>query len=168
MIDKIKRDDTEKIKIKRICNNVEVDISKFYNYFLTAINFREKIVWGMFFDNVFFGILSVILTIIHASFWNSFLIIILYIIMLVLIIYMGKKKWLKPEYLEEVNKLYGLYNYLKDYSDINKKEIKYVKLYEKFFLYAVGMGLEDKFENEFKQGSIDTDSISSIERNISK
>lgn len=81
---------------------------------------------------------------------------------------MGKKKWLKPEYLEEVNKLYGLYNYLKDYSDINKKEIKYVKLYEKFFLYAVGMGLEDKFENEFKQGSIDTDSISSIERNISK
>lgn len=44
----------------------------------------------------------------------------------------------------EVNKLKGLYNFLTDYTNLSNLKIKYVEIYEKYYLYALSFNLTAK------------------------
>ena len=74
-----------------------------------------------------------------------------YIVNLGLVIYFCKEKFLKEEYLEEVKKLEGLYMYMSDYTLLHDQELKFYQLYNTYYLYAMGLGVADKFENELGQ-----------------
>ena len=74
----------------------------------------------------------------------------LVIIQIVLFIKLIKTFYVKDEYLDEVYKLKGLYKYIIDFSTINEKEITHYELYERYYTYAVSMGIADKFEEELK------------------
>lgn len=89
----------------------------------------------------------------------SYFNLLLYVILLATFIYAIKAKVLKPNYYERANKVYGLCNYLKEYSLISSKELKYAKLYEKFYVYAVSLGIAKEFEQEFKQEIVDNNFI---------
>lgn len=66
-----------------------------------------------------------------------------------------KTYYVKKEYIDEVAKLRGLYNYINEFSLIKDKEIKHYELYEEYYLYAISMGLADKVEKELKLNRID-------------
>lgn len=102
--------------------------------------------------NVIFGWLIVAFNFSVPTKEYAYINLILYLLTLFLLIFMAISKQIKYTYVEEINRLNGLYEYLIHYSNIKDMEIKYEKLYDKFFLYAVGMGIADKFEKEFSQG----------------
>ena len=50
--------------------------------------------------------------------------------------------------MELLNEAYGLKNYLKDFSSINKKEEKDLVLWEYYLIYAVALGVNVKLEDK--------------------
>ena len=80
-----------------------------------------------------------------------------YLINLSIFIYYIKTKFLKPEYKEEFQKLYGLYSYMSDYSLLHEQEIKFYQLYNSYYVYAMGLGLADKFEKELGQATLNNE-----------
>ncbi|MDD2377041.1 MAG: DUF2207 domain-containing protein [Clostridia bacterium] len=72
-------------------------------------------------------------------------------------------KYFKDKYLQEMNMLNGLYNFLLDFSAWDYKDMKYVKIYEKFFVYALCFGITDKVEKQFGQENIKNNIITNIE-----
>lgn len=80
---------------------------------------------------------------------------ILYILNFVFYWIFISKKFPREMYFDEIKKLNGLYNFLNDFSNIKSHEIKYVELYDKYYLYALSFGLTDKVEDEYNFDSID-------------
>lgn len=143
-----------KILLKRLYKEMEDNAKK--EYFINI----KKYIKDKWYDR-YIGIIIIygwawVLTgfttqITKLSYFNLFL----YILLLAMFIYSIKTKVIKPNYYERVNKVYGLYRYLKEYSLISSKEFKYVKLYEKFYVYAISLGIAKEFEEEFKQEIVD-------------
>lgn len=79
---------------------------------------------------------------------------ILIIFEIFLFIKLIKTYYVKDEYLDEVGKLRGLYNYIVDFSTINEREVTHYELYERYYTYAVSMGIADKLEKELGQDTI--------------
>lgn len=78
-----------------------------------------------------------------------------YIADFISLIYYCKVKFIKSQYHSEVQKIYGLYAYMSDYSLLKSQELKFYQLYNKYYVYAMGLGLADKFEREFNQPTLD-------------
>lgn len=128
--------------------NMDIDDYKFgWNAFLSQFISFNVI-------NVIFGWLIVSFNFSVPTKEYAYINLTLYLLSLLILIFMVISKQIKYTYVEEVNRLNGLYEYLIHYSNIKDMEIKYEKLYDKFFLYAVGMGIADKFEKEFSQGML--------------
>jgi len=161
-INNIKKDYNKRIIINDICQIEKERVNKvFYKSCWEELTTFQEVTFGILLTNCMFGFLIVIASLAAGS---SFIlpIIVSYISQIILLIYFSNRKQLYIKYVSEVNKLQGLYNYLMEYSTIKDKEIKYSKLYEKFFLYAVGLGIADKFEKEFNQKNIDNRLITDI------
>lgn len=79
----------------------------------------------------------------------------LYIINIINVIIYISKKFPEAKYLVEIKKLNGLYNFLNDFSNIKNLDIKYIEIYDKYYLYALGLGLTDEIERRYKFNSID-------------
>lgn len=103
------------------------------------------------------GILPCIMGLANQIETKITILIVEYIVNLGLFIYLCKGKFLKQEYLEEVQKLAGLYKYMSDYTLLHEQELKFYQLYNTYYLYAMGLGLADKFENELGQGALNND-----------
>lgn len=58
------------------------------------------------------------------------------------------------KYLYEISKLKGLYNFIDDFSNIENLDINYIEIYDKYYLYALGLGLTDKVEKKYNFNSI--------------
>lgn len=144
---------------KEIKGQVKLDF--FSNIFNIEID-DYNIGWNAFFSQFFsFNVINVVFGWLFVAFNFSiptkeyaYINLVLYLLSLFMIIFMSVSKRIKIKYLKQVNQLNGLYEYLTQYSNIKGMEIKYEKLYDKFFLYSVGMGIADKFEKEFSQGKL--------------
>jgi uncharacterized membrane protein len=161
-INNIKEDYNKRIIVNDICKVETERVNRvFYKSCWEELTTLQEVSFGILLTNCMFGFLIVFASLAAGS---NFIIPIIfsYIIQIVLLIYFSNKKQLYIKYVGEVNKLHGLYNYLIEYSTIKDKEIKYYKLYEKFFLYAVGLGIADKFENEFSQKNIENRFVTDI------
>lgn len=160
-ISSIKKDPDKRIAINKICRAEQDNASyKFYKSSWQEMTTLQETLYGVLAVHSLFGFFIIL-----AAFYTTLIIpvIVAYLLQLTLMIYMGNRKQLYFKYVDEVNRLQGLYNYLIEYSTIKDKEIKYSKLYEKFFLYAVGLGIADKFEKEFNQGNIENEFITDIQ-----
>lgn len=107
--------------------------------------------------NMIFGILILVLTLEFSS--KAFIFnLITYIMMFIFLSYFNKSTVrIKKEYEEEVKQLSGLYNYLAAYSLMGEKELKYVEIYNEFFIYAISLGIADKVEKEFNQKELNSE-----------
>ncbi len=105
---------------------------------------------------VFSALLAVIF-LFAIRFANLFIILfyIGYIANLISLVYYCKVKFIKSQYHSEVQKIYGLYAYMSDYSLLKTQELKFYHLYNKYYVYAMGLGLADEFEKEFNQPTLD-------------
>lgn len=161
-IKEIKNNYEQKVIINNICKEEQIEATnRFYKFHVWDRFSNNKILFHIEYllnftlvCNIIFGIITTIYAFVNSSVLAPFCLLV-YIIQIAIVIQNNSFKTLKHEYLDEARKLNGLYNYLLKYSNIKEKEIKYYKLYEKFFLYAVGLGIADKFEKEFKQESIE-------------
>ena len=79
----------------------------------------------------------------------------LYITNIIIYIIFINKKFPREQYLNEIKKLNGLYNFLNDFSNIKNAEIKYIEIYDKYYLYALGMGLTERIEEQYNFAAID-------------
>lgn len=161
-IDNIKKDYNKRIIINEICKEEEENFkSKFYKHAWEEMSTIQEVFFGILTIHSMFGFFVIIASFIA----NTALIVpilVVYFTQILLLVYSGNNKQLYIKYLDEANKLQGLYNFLIEYSTIKEKEIKYSKLYEKFFLYAVGLGIADKFEKEFDQYNIENRFVTDI------
>lgn len=154
VIEMIKNEPEKKVYLdniyKKIKNNI--DIKYYTNYMNRMMENSEKYFINLIFHNnlimnIFISIMYLCMLVPVGSVL-SIPVAILSLIQVLLVIYINNAKYLKEEYVEEVRKLNGLYNYINDFSNIKEKEIKYYELYQEYFLYAVSMGIADKFEIE--------------------
>lgn len=100
-----------------------------------------------------FPFIGIVLTMTDITF-KIYTTILLYIIDAIIIFIILSKYYIKNCYLEDVNKLNGLYNFLDDFSNIKSSEIKYIEIYDKYYLYALSFGLTDKIEKDYKIKSL--------------
>ena len=103
--------------------------------------------------NLVFGLLLVILS--ASTDWFLFNLICYIINGIAFFVELRSTKIIKSEYMDEINKLQGLYNFLISFSNMKDQELKYVKIYEKFYIYAISFGIADRAEYEFKQKELD-------------
>ncbi len=87
----------------------------------------------------------------------SIILIIEYLINLIIVFYYSRLRFIKPTYKEELYKLYGLYSYMSDYSLLHEQEIRFYQLYNSYYVYAMGLGLADKFEKELGQDTLNNE-----------
>lgn len=165
ILKEIEEDATKRYIVKEIEKEIEKYINKKY------YNICEEYTMNQ--EKNFFAKLSILLTIIIAifsalptlaclvtiRFSNLFinLFYIEYIINFIVVVYYCKLKFVNSKYHDEVKKIYGLYAYMSDYSLLKSQELKFYQLYNKYYVYAMGLGLADKFEKEFNQPVLDND-----------
>ena len=147
-----------KVALNDLYKEIEMRVNNafFEKPFLNLDSSLDVFIEGMHVTNVIFGTLIVIIGLGDASGKITLLNLILYMISIILIIYMNREKHIKSEYYEEINELYGLYNYIMNQDRIPNMELKEVKLYEKFLLYAISMGIADKIEKQFNQEELNS------------
>ncbi len=158
-INEIRKNYDKRIIINDICDNEQNNlILKFYKPFIGFFNdlgWQGNVIFGLLFVNVIFGWLFIVVSFMF-QYDYSFLVVVSYLIQVMVLIYVFNRVEMRVEYLEEARKLKGLYNYLSRFTNLGNKQIKHYKLYEKFFLYAVGLGVANRFEKEFNQKEINS------------
>lgn len=97
------------------------------------------------------------------SYWFTNIVLVEYLINFLLVIYYCKKKFINSKYHDEVQKLHGLYAYMSDYSLLKEQELKFYQLYNTYYVYAMGLGLADKFEKELNQQELDNNVRTAIQ-----
>lgn len=163
IVEMIKKDSTVKVYLDNIYEFIEKDIDiKYYESYMNHMvdNSSKYIFELVSFSNLIMNIfISIIYIISLIAAWNILVVpvVITGILQLIMTKYILYSRYIKEEYIEEVKKLKGLYNYIKDFSSIEEKEIKYYELYEDYFLYAVSMGVADKFEEELEYDKLAND-----------
>lgn len=157
----------EESKVKVYLDNIykyienDMDIKYYENYINRMMGNSEKYMFELVaFNNLIMNVfISIIYTISLIAAWSILIVPVFAIgvLQLVMTKYILYSRYVKEEYIDEVKKLRGLYNYIKDFSNIEEKEIKYYELYEDYFLYAVSMGIADKFEEELGYDKLSND-----------
>lgn len=160
----VKKDATKRYILKEIEKEIKKYINnKYYYNFVDYLNKQENISIWMKISCVLTIIVLVfsslpsiaILITIGFSYWFTNIVILEYFINLLFVIYYCKMKFIKSNYHDEVQKICGLYAYMSDYSLLKSQELKFYQLYNKFYVYAMGLGIADKFEKEFNQNVLD-------------
>ncbi|MCI8620421.1 MAG: DUF2207 domain-containing protein [Clostridia bacterium] len=147
-----------------ILKNIEKEIKNYINekYFLIDLRFLK----GMTFAKAMlvgiiplfiFGTFSSLLSIFILDEIIAKISVVQWIMIVILFIAYMKTKFIKLEYHEEAKKLYGLYQYMSDYSLLHEQEVKFYQLYNSYYVYAMGMGLADKFEDELGQDELNNE-----------
>lgn len=62
--------------------------------------------------------------------------------------------FVKDKYIVEVNKLRGLYKFLTDFSNFNNLGIKYIEIYEEYYLYALSFNLTDEVIKKYDSNNV--------------
>jgi len=156
IISMIKNQPDKKVFVDNVYKHIEKDIKdKYYTNYLKRVSKDSKnylailIASNILLMNSFIGFIYI------AWLFSSFSVVIIPNILVTAIVTMlqvivtsniYKYGYIKSKYINELRKLKGLYNYINDFSNIKEKELKYYQLYEEYFLYAVSMGIADKFE----------------------
>jgi len=169
VIELIKNNSEKKVYIDRTYKYIENEIkNKYYTSYMNNITKYSKnylfalIILNVVIMNIFIGVVYFI-SLISALSIAIIPIIISIILQLIVAININTGAYIKKEYIDEVNKLNGLYNYINDFSNIEEKELKYYELYKEYFLYAVSMGIAEKFELDLGYNEITNDLKANIE-----
>lgn len=163
ILKKAKNDATQNYILKDIEKEIKIYVNQKYytnfaDYMAKNNHFNITKDCSMLCVIIFcFGIFPCIMGWARGIILPSILLITEYIINLILVIYYSKGKLLKKRYQDEVQKLYGLYAYMSDYTILNEQELKFYQLYNTYYLYAMGLGVADKFEKELEQGTLDNE-----------
>jgi len=150
----VKKDATTRYAFKKIEKEIKQYINKkFYSKFSDYIENMNSLIILNLSPLAFISLVLGWFPLIFALAYTPVLYILLieYIIIIFLSIYYMKAKFLRKKYYEEIKKLNGLYTYMTDFTLLNEKELKFYQLYDKYYLYAMGLGLANKFENELNQ-----------------
>lgn len=167
--------DRNEYEINQIIDNIKSDVSKsqYLNLILNEIKYKisRKYLESHYFAHLNTPLATLMIFIIVIPFSliiptiiiattqsvniGVVLMFILYIINLTIFIYFMSKKIPKNKYINEIKKLNGLYNFLNDFSNIKNLDIKYIEIYDKYYLYALGLGLTNKIEKQYDFNSID-------------
>lgn len=174
IISMIKNDSEKKVFLDNIYEHIESDIRiKYYTSYLKYISRDSKnnnlgllIVVNNLIMNAFIGIIYT-LTLLSAFSLDTIPIIVSTIVVtllqVILTVNINRSGYIRKEYIDEVRKLNGLYNFINDFSNIKEKELKYYELYQEYFLYAISMGIADKFEVDLGYDDIMNDMKANVE-----
>ena len=173
--------DKNEYEINEIISNIKSDINKSRNFkhIFDSLNKQAKknyfssYLWSI--DDGLSTLVSFIVVIPLVSFipfifmavannmdTSSVITLILFIVNFLFYSYFICKDFPKKIYFDEIKKLNGLYNFLNDFSNIKSSEMKYVEIYDKYYLYALSFGLTDKVEKEYNFSSIDNNIMSNL------
>lgn len=163
MLKELEENSTKRYIIQEIEKEIEEHINKKYcysieNYIMNQENLLfVKLSTVMPIIILIFSALPILSSLLLFQFsnWVVDILYIEYIVNLISVIYYCKVKFIKSQYHDEIQKIHGLYAYMSDYSLLKSQEIKFYQLYDKYYLYAMGLGLADKFEKEFNQPTLD-------------
>ncbi len=157
----ISKDATKNYALKAIEKDIASYISTFYSKFETYAE-SHHMNWAKItvIPPIIIFVLGIPLFIVSLFVVFRFpynLLFIEYIVNFIVMICYLKIRFLKFEYQDEVQKLNGLYTYLSDISELNRQELKFYQLYNSYYLYAMGLGLADKFEKELEQDKLNNE-----------
>ncbi len=62
--------------------------------------------------------------------------------------------FVKDKYIVETNKLRGLYKFLTDFSNFNNLGIKYIEIYEEYYLYALSFNLTNEVIKKYDSNNV--------------
>jgi len=145
-----------KVALNNMYWEIEADVeNKFFKCFSPEKNPISINLFGIHLGNVFFGWLVIMFNIINVINLVTIINVVLYLIGLAIFIFAITKKFIKEEYYDEINCLYGLCSFLADQESLKEKELKEAKLYDKFMLYAIGLGIADNVEKQFNQEKLE-------------
>jgi len=156
IINTIKKDPEKKVYLDSIYKHIEEEIKE--KYYTSYLKYNSKdsknylvllIASNNIMMNVFMGFIYIVALVSSFSIEdipNIALTVIATLLQVIVTANIYRYRYIKKEYIYELRKLNGLYNYINDFSNIKEKELKYYELYEEYFLYAVSMGIADKFE----------------------
>lgn len=165
ILKEVENDATKRYVLKEIEKEIKVYIDKKYYYNSAEyLSNQETMLWVKIIPVICIIVcvfsnlpsFSILITI-GFSYWITNILLIEHFANILLVTYYCKMKFIKSKYHDEVQKIYGLYAYLSDYSLLKNQELKFYQLYNKYYIYAMGLGIADKFEKELNQNVLDND-----------
>jgi len=159
-LEEILKETKENAKKAYIIEDIEKDIKifikeKYYTNYLEYLKKESKMIYmgsSLYIPVFIFGGIYLIISLLtKENIVNSTVHFISVILSMMMFIYTLKGNFIKNTYFEEVKKLKGLYNYMSDYTLLKQEESKFYQLYDEYYVYAIGLGLADKFEKELGQ-----------------
>ena len=162
-----------KILLKQLYKDIERDIKKKYFRPLSKVVERKTgiisyVIYYIISSLLIYGCIPIIVAFKMPIILVTIINLILYMILIGIYIYEQIAIIVNPNYFKELNKLYGVSKYLIEYSSISEKEMKYVKLYEKYYIYAINLNIAEKFNKEFNQRIFDSSIILNLQLLLGK
>lgn len=146
----IKKDKQKLLYIETILNELKSEMDlKYYQSFIDYLDTLPKFlnyIIGCEIVLTIIPMLPIIALIIKYEIYYALLV---YVPWIFIIILCFSIKFVRKQYILEINKLRGLYNFLIDFSNFKNLGIKYIEIYEEYYLYALSFNLTSKVIKQY-------------------
>ena len=146
----IKRKPKKEIILTEIKEQIRLFVqTKFKTNF---IEYLIKDVYSPFIKLVILSVIPIVIFGIYPTLISDSIILMLeYIFSLILFLFILRKKFIKKEYQEEVQNLYGLYAYMIKYKGLDINDLDNNYLCNKYHLYFIGLGADEVLKRKEKK-----------------